>query len=154
MSLEPKTFKVNNIETKDYDDVHFIPAIVDGKEVYEVKNSSNGSFNLFVPEGAKVAMKNSLFNNAEMSFIGTSKVNIADAEVSGKLEALALSNIEGSVLSNVSLCEITSVENSFLEDFSTANTPFSRIRDYNSNSKEEPKNDLASPMTTRDFEAL
>ena len=41
MSLEPKTFKVNNIETKDYDDVHFIPAIVDGKEIYEVKNSSN-----------------------------------------------------------------------------------------------------------------
>lgn len=41
MSLEPKTFKVNNIETKDYDDVHFIPVIVDGKEVYEVKNSSN-----------------------------------------------------------------------------------------------------------------
>ena len=41
MSLEPKTFKVNNIDTKDYDDVHFIPAIVDDKEVYEVKNSSN-----------------------------------------------------------------------------------------------------------------
>lgn len=41
MSLEPKTFKVNNIETKDYDDVHFIPAVVDDKEVYEVKNSSN-----------------------------------------------------------------------------------------------------------------
>ena len=41
MGLEPKTFKVNNIETKDYDDVHFIPAIVDDKEVYEVKNSSN-----------------------------------------------------------------------------------------------------------------
>ena len=41
MSLEPKTFKVNNIETKDYDDVHFIPAIVDDKEVYEVKNSAN-----------------------------------------------------------------------------------------------------------------
>lgn len=41
MSLEPKTFKVNNIETKDYNDVHFIPAIVDDKEVYEVKNSSN-----------------------------------------------------------------------------------------------------------------
>ena len=41
MSLEPKTFKVNNIETKDYDDVHFIPAMVDDKEVYEVKNSSN-----------------------------------------------------------------------------------------------------------------
>lgn len=41
MSLEPKTFKVNNIETKDYNDVHFIPAVVDDKEVYEVKNSSN-----------------------------------------------------------------------------------------------------------------
>ena len=41
MSLEPKTFKVNNIETKNYDDVHFIPAVVDDKEVYEVKNSSN-----------------------------------------------------------------------------------------------------------------
>lgn len=41
MSLEPKMFKVNNIEKKDYDDVHFIPAIVDGKEVYEVRNSSN-----------------------------------------------------------------------------------------------------------------
>ena len=41
MSLEPKTFKVNNIDTKDYDDVHFIPAMVDGKEVYEVKNGSN-----------------------------------------------------------------------------------------------------------------
>ena len=41
MSLEQKTFKVNNAETKDYDEVHFIPAIVDGKEVYEVKNSSN-----------------------------------------------------------------------------------------------------------------
>lgn len=41
MSLEPKTFKVNNIDTKDYDDVHFIPAIVDDKEVYEVKNSAN-----------------------------------------------------------------------------------------------------------------
>lgn len=41
MSLEPKTFKVNNIETKDYNDVHFIPAVVDGKEVYEVKNISN-----------------------------------------------------------------------------------------------------------------
>ena len=123
-------------------------------EVSASNISSNGSFNLFVPEGAKVAMKNSLFNNAEMSFIGTSKVNIADAEIKGKLEALALSNIEGSVLSNVSLCDITSVENSFLEDFSTVNTPFSRIRDYNSNSKEEPKNDLGSPMTTTDFEAL
>lgn len=41
MSLKQQTFKVNNIEKKDYDDVHFIPAIVDGKEVYEVKNSSN-----------------------------------------------------------------------------------------------------------------
>ena len=41
MSLKQQTFKVSNIETKDYDDVHFIPAIVDGKEVYEVKNSSN-----------------------------------------------------------------------------------------------------------------
>lgn len=41
MSLEPKTFKVSNIETKDYDDVHFIPAVVDDKEVYEVKNSFN-----------------------------------------------------------------------------------------------------------------
>lgn len=41
MSLKQQTFKVMNIETKDYDDVHFIPAIVDDKEVYEVKNSSN-----------------------------------------------------------------------------------------------------------------
>ena len=41
MSLKQQTFKVSNIETKDYDDVHFIPAVVDGKEVYEVKNSSN-----------------------------------------------------------------------------------------------------------------
>ena len=41
MSLKQQTFKVSNIETKDYDDVHFIPAIVDDKEVYEVKNSSN-----------------------------------------------------------------------------------------------------------------
>ena len=41
MSLKQQTFKVNNIETKDYDDVHFIPAIVDDKEVYEVKNNSN-----------------------------------------------------------------------------------------------------------------
>lgn len=41
MSLKQQTFKVNNIEKKDYDDVHFIPAIVDGKEVYEVKNNSN-----------------------------------------------------------------------------------------------------------------
>ena len=116
--------------------------------------SSNGSFDLFVPAEAKVIMKNSVFNNADMSFVGTSKLDISDTEIKGKLEALSLSNIEGSVLSNVSLCEITSVENSFLEDFSTANTPFSRIRDYNSNSKEEPKNDLGSPMTTTDFEAL
>lgn len=123
-------------------------------EVSASNISSNGSFNLFVPEGAKVTMKNSLFNNAEMSFIGTSKLDIADTEIKGKLEALALSNIEGSVLSSVNLCDITSVENSFLEDFSTASAPFSRIRDYNSNSKEEPKNDLGSPMTTRDFEAL
>ena len=99
-------------------------------------------------------MRNSVFNDVDMSFVGTSKINIADTEIKGKLEALSLSNIEGSVLSNVSLCDITSVENSFLEDFSTANTPFSRIRDYNSNSKEEPKNDLGSPMTTTDFEAL
>lgn len=41
MSLKQQTFKVSNIETKDYDDVHFIPAVVDDKEVYEVKNSSN-----------------------------------------------------------------------------------------------------------------
>lgn len=41
MSLKQQTFKVNNIEKKDYDDVHFIPVIVDGKEGYEVKNSSN-----------------------------------------------------------------------------------------------------------------
>lgn len=41
MSLKQQTFKVSNIETKDYDDVHFIPAIVDDKEVYEVKNSAN-----------------------------------------------------------------------------------------------------------------
>ena len=41
MSLKQQTFKVNNIEKKDYDDVHFIPAVVDDKEVYEVKNSSN-----------------------------------------------------------------------------------------------------------------
>lgn len=116
--------------------------------------SSNGSFDLFVPAEAKVNMRNSVFNNADMSFVGTSKLEISDTEIKGKLEALALSNIEGSVLSNVKLCDITSVENSFLEDFSTANTPFSRIKDYNSNSKEEPKNDLASPMTTTDFEAL
>ena len=116
--------------------------------------SSNGSFDLFVPEGAKVIMKNSVFKDVDMSFVGTSKLNISDTEIKGKLEALALSNIESSVLSNVSLCDITSVENSFLEDFSTASAPFSRIRDYNSNSKEEPKNDLGSPMTTTDFEAL
>ena len=41
MSLTEKKFQVFDIETKDYDDVHFIPAIVDDKEVYEVKNSSN-----------------------------------------------------------------------------------------------------------------
>lgn len=41
MSLKQKKFQVFDIETKDYDDVHFIPAVVDGKEVYEVKNSSN-----------------------------------------------------------------------------------------------------------------
>ena len=41
MSLKQQTFKVNNIEKKDYDDVLFVPAVVDGKEVYEVKNSSN-----------------------------------------------------------------------------------------------------------------
>lgn len=116
--------------------------------------NSNGSFNLSVPAGAKVNMRNSVFNSADMSFDNTSKLNISDTEIKGKLEALALSNIESSVLSNVKLCDITSVENSFLEDFSTANTPFSRIRDYNSNSKEEPKNDLGSPMTTTDFEAL
>ena len=41
MSLTEKKFQVFDIETKDYDDVHFIPAVIDGKEVYEVKNSSN-----------------------------------------------------------------------------------------------------------------
>lgn len=41
MSLKQKKFQVFDIETKDYDDVHFIPAIVDDKEVYEVKNGSN-----------------------------------------------------------------------------------------------------------------
>lgn len=41
MSLTEKKFQVFNIETKDYDDVHFIPAVVDDKEVYEVKNSAN-----------------------------------------------------------------------------------------------------------------
>ena len=41
MSLKQKKIQVFDIETKDYDDVHFIPAIVDDKEVYEVKNSSN-----------------------------------------------------------------------------------------------------------------
>ena len=41
MSLEQKTFKVNNPEKQDYDEVYFIPAIVDDKEVYEVKNSAN-----------------------------------------------------------------------------------------------------------------
>lgn len=116
--------------------------------------SSNGLFDLSAPANAKVNMKNSLFNNADMSFGGTSKIDISDTEVNGKLEALSLSNIESSVLSNVSLCDITSVENSFLEDFSTANTPFSRIRDYNSNSKEEPKVEIDSSITTRDFETL
>lgn len=123
-------------------------------EVNASNISSNGSFDLFAPAGTKVNMRNSVFNSADMSFVGTSKINISDTEIKGKIEALALLNIESSVLSNVNLCDITSVENSFLEDFSTANTPFSRIKDYNSNSKEEPKNDLASPMTTRDFEAL
>lgn len=123
-------------------------------EVNASNISSNGSFNLFVPAGTKVNMRNSVFNSADMSFGSTSKLDISDTEIKGKLEALALSNIESSVLSNVNLCDITSVENSFLEDFSTANTPFSRIRDYSSNSKEEPKNDLGSPMTTTDFEAL
>lgn len=41
MSLKQKEFQVFDIETKDYNDVHFIPAVVDDKEVYEVKNSSN-----------------------------------------------------------------------------------------------------------------
>lgn len=41
MSLKQQTFKVSSIETNDYDDIHFIPAVIDGKEVYEVKNSSN-----------------------------------------------------------------------------------------------------------------
>lgn len=123
-------------------------------EVNASNISSNGSFDLSVPAEAKVNMRNSVFNSADMSFGGTSKLNISDTEIKGKLEALSLSNIESSVLSNVSLCDITSVENSFLEDFSAANTPFSRIKDYNSNSKEEPKNDLGSPMTTTDFETL
>lgn len=123
-------------------------------EVNAQNISSNGSFDLAVPAGAKVNMRNSVFNSADMSFDSTSKLEISDTEIKGKLEALALSNIEGSVLSSVNLCDITSVENSFLEDFSTASAPFSRIRDYNSNSKEEPKNDLGSPMTTTDFETL
>lgn len=37
MSLKQKKFQVFDIETKDYDDVHFIPAVVDGKEV-EINN--------------------------------------------------------------------------------------------------------------------
>ena len=41
MSLKQKKFQVFDIEKKDYNEVHFIPAIVDDKEVYEVKNSSN-----------------------------------------------------------------------------------------------------------------
>lgn len=41
MSLKQKEFQVFDIETKDYNDVHFIPAVVDDKEVYEVKNSAN-----------------------------------------------------------------------------------------------------------------
>ena len=41
MSLEQKKFQVFDIEKKDYDEVHFTPAIVDDKEVYEVKNSAN-----------------------------------------------------------------------------------------------------------------
>ena len=41
MSLTEKKFQVFDIEKKDYDEVHFIPAIVDDKEVYGVKNSSN-----------------------------------------------------------------------------------------------------------------
>lgn len=41
MSLKQKKFQVFDIEIKDYDDVHFIPDIVDDKEVYEVKNSAN-----------------------------------------------------------------------------------------------------------------
>lgn len=41
MSLEQKKFQVFDIEKKDYNEVYFIPDIVDDKEVYEVKNSAN-----------------------------------------------------------------------------------------------------------------
>lgn len=41
MSLEQKKFQVFDIENNNYNEVSFIPAIVDGKEVYDVRNKVN-----------------------------------------------------------------------------------------------------------------
>ena len=81
MSLKPKTFKVNNIETKDYDDVHFIPAIVDDKEVVVIYDGKFDRASIKSDSERLSVIKQCMVTNSTISVKPMSKQGLKDFEL-------------------------------------------------------------------------
>ena len=106
---------------------------------FVIENSNfNSSFNLVALETLKINIKNSVFNNANIEVGSVPKIDIKNSEINGGLKATSLFCIEDSVISNSKIENISRVENSFVEDASILNSPFSEIKNYNSKIDKEP----------------
>ena len=116
---------------------HFYPD--DSEKKIQINNSNfTGKFELAAPETLKINIKNSIFNNTNIEIGSVPKVDIENSEINSELKTTSLTSIEDSVISNSKIENISSVESSFLEDVSIFNSPFSRIRDYNSKIDKDP----------------
>lgn len=122
----------------------------------EVKNTNfNGSFNLSAPVASKIDIKNSIFNNANIQISSAPKVEIKNSEINNNLKATSLTHIESSVISNSKIEDTSRVENSFIEDISIFNSPFSEIKNYNSKiDKELPVEGNNIATNNKDIEFL
>ena len=139
IKLEEHPFEISNstVSLGEDDVFHFYPD--DGEKEIKINNSSfTGKFELAAPETLKINIKNSIFNNTNIKIGSVTKVDIENSEINGELKTTSLSCIEDSVISNSKIENISSVESSFLEDVSIFNSPFSRIRDYNSKIDKDP----------------
>ena len=139
IKIEEHPFEISNstVSLGENDVFHFYPD--DGEKEIKISNSNfTGKFELAAPETLKINIKNSIFNNTNIKIGSVTKVDIENSEINGELKTTSLSCIEDSVISNSKIENISSVDSSFLEDVSIFNSPFSRIRDYNSKIDKDP----------------
>ena len=140
MSLKQQTFKVNNIETKDYDDVHFIPAIVDGifrcdPTAKQTRKSSVWMRDVASESGIYLKSKNSnecifrlgnsYLSNGEKDIVIKGESSLVgvrlDNEIKSKELTLENVNIRYSILKNISDLKNAKISNSEVENLTLTN---------------------------------